>query len=57
MSKDIKYDARIDMQKYLNSIKQIIPDLNDANVLNNPPGTNYLVRGSSLGEDDQDTYE
>ncbi len=56
MNNDIVYEAKLDFLKFMNSMKQIIPDQKDTTSLN-PTGTNYLMRGSSVGQDDQDPYE
>lgn len=56
MSNDLVYEAKLDFLKFMNSMKQIIPDQKDTTSLN-PTGSNYLIRGSSVGQDDQDPYE
>ncbi len=50
------YEAKLDFLKFMNSQKQIIPDQKDSNAVN-PTGTNYLLRGSSIDQDDADPFE
>ena len=56
MKNDLMYETKLDFLKIMNSMKQIIPDQKDISSMN-PTGTNYLMRGSSVGQDDQDPYE